>query len=187
MLTGKKTYIAALATILGAVAAALSETMTWGDALALIVPAVLGMTLRAGVTAEAARAAPKAVVPLLLSVLALAGCASPGQEQGSSKNESPSMNITVIVAGPGTTIPGKDGAGAVSVINTSSPAAAPNASAQQDAAASVEAKAGVGDKALDAVTAGAASAATGVKKIAEKAAEAVTAPTEPTPATDPTK
>lgn len=53
-MNGKKTYLAAAATILSAVAAGLSETMTWPQALALIVPAILACTLRNALPAKVA-------------------------------------------------------------------------------------------------------------------------------------
>lgn len=54
MLNGKKTYLAAAATILGALAAALSDTMSWPEALAIIVPAILAVTIRHAIPAKAA-------------------------------------------------------------------------------------------------------------------------------------
>lgn len=73
MLSGKKTYLVALATILSAVASALAETITWPEALALIVPAVLGITIRNGVATETAKKA--AGVLLLCVTLAATSCA----------------------------------------------------------------------------------------------------------------
>lgn len=79
MLSGKKTYLAGIAAVLGAVAAALAGTMSWAEALAIIVPAVLGMTVRAGVSTETAKTAAKVAAPLVLAVLALGGCATTTQ------------------------------------------------------------------------------------------------------------
>lgn len=76
MLEGKKTYLIAAAAILSAVASALAGTLTWPEALALIVPAVLGMTVRAGVATEAAK---RTIVPALLACLVLVGCATSPQ------------------------------------------------------------------------------------------------------------
>jgi hypothetical protein len=77
MLEGKKTYLVAIAAILSAVASALAETITWPEALALIVPALLGMTIRSGVTAETAKRAAGAL--FLVCTLALTSCATAPQ------------------------------------------------------------------------------------------------------------
>lgn len=55
-MNGKKTYFAAAATVLGAVSAALAGTLTWPEALAIIVPAILAVTIRHGVTTEIQKA-----------------------------------------------------------------------------------------------------------------------------------
>ena len=54
---GKKTYLVAATAILGALSAALAGSMTWPEALGVIVPAALGVTLRHGITTEAAKGA----------------------------------------------------------------------------------------------------------------------------------
>jgi uncharacterized membrane protein YfcA len=52
MLDGKKTYIVALAAILGTIASALSGQIDWPSAANLIVTAILGSTIRDGLTKE---------------------------------------------------------------------------------------------------------------------------------------
>jgi len=52
-LAGKKTYIAALLAILGAVLGGLDGDLTWPQSFELIVPAVLGLTLRHGISSSA--------------------------------------------------------------------------------------------------------------------------------------
>ena len=107
------------------------------------------------------------VAILFLSVVSVVGCSSlggpeQGQAQGSSKNEAPSLNVTVVNytgSGPVSTA---DAAGVptVSVSNVSSPAAAPNASAAADSKQDSKQ-----DVAVDPEAVG-----NGVKKIGEAAA-----------------
>lgn len=52
MFNGKKTYVAAGATILGSLAGLLSGAVALPDAVQLIVTAVLGATIRHGVSSE---------------------------------------------------------------------------------------------------------------------------------------
>lgn len=52
-LQGYKTYIAAMLAIVGAMLSALDGDLTWPQAFDLIVPAVLGMTIRHGVSTQA--------------------------------------------------------------------------------------------------------------------------------------
>jgi hypothetical protein len=52
-LDGKKTYVVGAVSILSAVVAAYYGTTTWDDAAKIIETAVLGMTIRHGVTTEA--------------------------------------------------------------------------------------------------------------------------------------
>jgi len=56
-LAGKKTYISGGVTIAGAVLAAATKQITPVEAVNIIVPAVLGMTVRAGVSTEMRKAA----------------------------------------------------------------------------------------------------------------------------------
>lgn len=53
MLSGYKTYIAGALTILGAIGAFLAGSMTPEAAINLVVPAVLAMTVRNGISAAA--------------------------------------------------------------------------------------------------------------------------------------
>ncbi len=55
MLKGYKTYITGVMTILGAIAAYLVGEAELGTTLSLVVTAVMGMTIRSGVTTEAAK------------------------------------------------------------------------------------------------------------------------------------
>lgn len=52
MLEGKKTYLAAGAAILGAIAGALAGQLDWGNAVGVIVNAILSITLRHGVITQ---------------------------------------------------------------------------------------------------------------------------------------
>ncbi len=53
-LKGYKTYVAAALAIAGAASGAADGDITWIQAIQLIVPAVLGMTLRHGISTHAA-------------------------------------------------------------------------------------------------------------------------------------
>lgn len=91
MLSGKKTYLVALATILSAVASALAETITWPEALALIVPAVLGITIRSGVATETAK---KSAGLLFVCVaLALTSCATAPQTNAQPSTLKPAAEL----------------------------------------------------------------------------------------------
>ncbi len=52
-LDGKKTYVVGIVSIVSAAVAAYYGTTTWDDAAKIIETAVLGMTIRHGVTTEA--------------------------------------------------------------------------------------------------------------------------------------
>lgn len=56
-MNGAKTYIVAAGAVLSAVGAALQGSLSWPEALAIIVPAILAATVRHGVSTEAAKAA----------------------------------------------------------------------------------------------------------------------------------
>jgi hypothetical protein len=93
-LAGYKTYIAAILAVAGALAGALDGDMTWQQASAIVVPAVIGAALRHGLSTSVAslisgvadalaktadqfgKVAPKAIAALLLtaSMLALSAC-----------------------------------------------------------------------------------------------------------------
>lgn len=52
MMNGKKTYIVGIGAILGAVAGVMTGTLTIEQAVQLALPALMGMTIRHGVTTE---------------------------------------------------------------------------------------------------------------------------------------
>jgi hypothetical protein len=56
-MNGAKTYIVAICAIIGTVGSAVSGAITWPEAFAIIVPAITAMTIRHGITTEAAKAA----------------------------------------------------------------------------------------------------------------------------------
>jgi hypothetical protein len=95
-LAGYKTYIAAVLAVAGALASALDGDMTWQQASAVIVPAIIGAALRHGLSTSVASlisavadalakaadqvgngAAPKALAVFLLVGMALAACSTP--------------------------------------------------------------------------------------------------------------
>ena len=142
MLEGKRTFLASLATILGAVAAALGGVTTWGEAISLIVPAVLASTLRMGMKSEANKAKvlerlgpPMAVLVLMvLSVGTMTGCAAPAATQGSgTQGGSATAPLCVVSVNIGT---GGGVESSVSSVPTAAPASTSNAQADQKADAS---------------------------------------------------
>jgi hypothetical protein len=56
-INGAKTYIVAACAILGALGSAWNGTITWPEAFAIVVPALTAVTVRHGISTEAAKKA----------------------------------------------------------------------------------------------------------------------------------
>lgn len=149
MFNGKRTYILMAMALVAAWGGYFTGGLSLSEAIAATFGALGGMTVRAGITNDVAKASGK-VLALLVACAAFAGCALPSAEQGHAAQGStvtaPPLAITFNI-GTG---------GGITTTNTSLPTAAPSAAstaqAEQHATTDVKADAALGDSAIKAVT-----------------------------------